>query len=207
MDKADEHPLNQDIWVSNSDHTKIFNTSSTTTTEQECESPTVASSNSEHKLLEPIIFETHVNKDQRVKIKYEVKTSLSYFAFTITKPKYIIIQTDPFLIHLKAHSSKKRTDHYKTCVKSFHFKGLQVLQKRKTHLYFQPSSQCKNIFKKQIIRANTQMRLQLTETAMKTRVNIRRLAYLGTLQPILLCKHLHTDEVIHNQLPHTSGTR
>jgi len=181
-------------------------TSPKTTKKQKRESSTVASFSNDNKLLEPIIFEAH--DDQRFKIKYELKTALSRFAFWIAKPTYISIQPDPFLIHIKAHSSKKRTDSKKHCVKSFHFKGLQVLQKRKTHLYFQPSLQCSHIFKKQILwHANSYMRLRLTETAMQTHVNIRRLTYLGTLQPILLCKYLHTDDTTHSQPPPTSAKR
>jgi len=208
MDTTDKHLLEQRTCVSNSDHTQTPNTSPITTNEQTRESPTVAIFSNDNKLLEPIIFETHVNEDQRLKTKYTLKTTLSHLAFWITKPKYVSIQLNPFLIHIKAHSSKKRTESKRHCVKAFDFKGLRVLQKRKTHLYFQPSLQCSHIFKKQILlHVNSHMRLRLTETAMQTRVNIRRLTYIGTLQPILSCKYLHTDDTIHNQPPHTSVTR
>jgi len=207
MDTTDKHSLEQRLCVSNSDHTQTPDTRPTTTNEQKRESPIVTILSNDNKPLEPIIFETHVNEDQRLKTKYVLKTTLSHLTFWITKPKYISIQSDPFLIRLTAHSYKKRTDNKKHRKEAFCFKGLHILQQLNTYFYFQPSPQYKHIFKEGRPQFTTDLYLRLTDEAKLTRVYIRKGAHLGSLQPILLCKYLNINDTIHNKPPHTSATR
>jgi len=193
--------------ISNPHHTQSSTTSPINTNKQTCESLPTKISNNANKQLEPIIFNTHINKDQRLKTKYVLKTSLSYISFWILDPTFISLQSDPFSIRLTAPSYKKRTYHKRHCVKSFRFTGLQILNQINTDLYFRPSPQCRHIFQEGRVQFTTHLHLRLTNEAKSTRVLIRKGANLGSLQPLLQCKYLNTDDTIHNQPPPTSAKR
>jgi len=185
--------------TSNSHHTQSSNTNPINTNKQTCESLPTAISNNANKQLEPIIFNTHINKNQRLKTKYVLKTTLSYISFWILDPTLISLQSDPFSIRLTAPSFKKRTYNTRHCVKSFRFAGLQILHQINTDLHFQPSPQFRNIFQKGRVHFTTHLHLRLTDEAKGTRVYIRKNTHLGSLQPFLLCKYLGTNETIHSQ--------
>jgi len=184
--------------ISNSYHNQSLQTSPISTHEQTSESLLTATSNDANKQLEPIVLYTHINKDQRPKIKYVMKTALSHISFWITNPNFISLQSDPLLIRLTAPCNKKRTNHKLHRVKSC-FSGLQVLQQSNAHFYFRPSPQCIHIFREGRLRFQSRLVLRLTDAALCTRVYIRKGAHLGSLQPVLLSKRLTATDPIHRQ--------
>jgi len=199
MDNAHIIHIEHKQHITNLHHNQPFQTCPLRTNEQTSESLPAVTSNDANKQLEPVVLYTHSSKDHRSDIQYVMKTTLSHISFLITNPTSISLQSDPFLIHLKAHCHKKRTDVKAHRRKFFYFKGLQVLQLTKAYFYFRPSLRLRHILIEGQIKFRTNIRLRLTETAKRQQLYIRKGAHLGTLQPVLLCKHLTATDTIHRQ--------
>jgi len=172
---------------------QLFQTSTININEQTCESTPTETLNDANKQADPIILHKHLSKNQTSDTQYVMQTTLSLISFQIMNPIFISLQYDPFLIRLKAPCHKKRTYHKKHRVKSFRFTGLQVIQQSNAYFYFQPSPQCRHIFREGRIRFRSHLSLRLTDAALCTCVYIRKGAYLGTLQPVLLSKYLKSN--------------
>jgi len=204
MDIFYMHQIDQRPHITNLYHNQPFQTSPLSTNKQTSESLPTATSNDANKQLEPVILYTHFSMDQKSDIQYVLKTELSHISFQITNPFFISLQSDPFLLHLTAPCHKTHTNSRKHCQKSFRFKGLRVIQQPKAYFYFRPSPQCRHILREGRVRFRSHLLLRLTDAALCTRVYIRKGAYLGTLQPVLLSKYLKTTNTIHSQPPLTS---
>ena len=189
MDICYKHQIDQRQYIISSYQNQPCPTSLINTTEQTSEPLTTATSIDTNKHLEPIVLYTHINKDQNPKIKYFMKTTLSYISFWITDPTFISIQSDPFLIRLTAPGYEKRTYQTNNRVR-FRFTELHVLQQSNAYFYFQPTPQYKNILKEGRVRFQSRLDLCLTDTALATRACIPKGAHLGSLQPVLLSKYL-----------------
>ena len=203
MDISYKHQIDQRPYIINLYHNQPCQTSPISTNEQTSEPLPTATSNDANKHLEPIVLYTHINKDQSPKIKYVMKTALSYISFWITDPTFISLQSDPFLIRLTAPGYEKRT--YSTNHRvEFRFTGLQVLLQSNAYFYFRPTPQYRHILREGRVRFQSHLSLRLTDAALCTRVYIRKGAHLGSLQPVLLSKYLKTTNTIYSQPPLTS---
>ena len=203
MDTSYKHQIDQRPYIINLYHNQPCQTSPISTNEQTSEPLPTATSNDANKHLEPIVLYTHINKDQSPKIKYVMKTALSYISFRITDPTFISLQSDPFLIRLTAPGYEKRTYRTNNRVR-FRFTELHVLQQSNAYFYFQPTPQYKNILKEGRVRFQNCLVLRLTDAALGTRACIPKGAHLGSLQPVLLSKYLTTADNFHSQPPLTS---
>jgi len=172
---------------------QLFQTSTININEQTRESTPTETLNDANKQADPIILHKHLSKNQTSDIQYVMQTTLGLISFQIMNPTFISLQSDPFLIRLKAPCHKKRAYHKKHRVKSFRFTGLQVIQQSNAYFYFQPSPHCRHIFREGRIRFRSHLSLRLTDAALCTCVYIRKGAYLGTLQPVLLSKYLKSN--------------
>ena len=199
MDLCYKHQIDQRRYIISSYQNQPCQTSPINTNEQTSEPQPTATSNDTNKQLEPIVLYTHFSKNQRSDIQYVIKTTLSHISFQITNPTSISLQSDPFLIHLTAPCRKKRTDSRAHRKKFFRFKGLQVLQLSNAYFYFRPSLKFRHIFTEGRMHFRTQITLRLTETAMRQQLHIHKGTYLGSLQPVLLSKHLTATDTIHRQ--------
>jgi len=193
MDIFYKHQVDHRPSIINFYHNQPSQTSPIRTNEQTSEALLTATSNDANQLLEPVVLYTHFSKNQRSDIQYVMKTTLGLISFQIINPTFISLQSDPFLIRLKAPCHKKRTYHKNHRVESFRFIGLQVLQQSNAYFYFRPSPQCRHIFREGRIRFQSHLSLRLTDAALCTCVYIRKGAYLGTLQPVLLSKYLKNN--------------
>jgi len=185
-------------------HNQPFQTGPISTNEQTSESLPTATSNDANKQLEPVVLYTHFSMDQKSDIQYVMTTALSHISFQIINPTFISFQSDPFLLHLIAPCHKTHTNSKEHRQKSFCFKGLRVLQQSNAYFYFRPSQQCRHILREGRVQFQSHLLLRLTNEALCTRVYIRKGAYLGTLQPVLLSKYLKTTNTIYSQPPLTS---
>jgi len=193
------HQIDHRPHITNLYHNQPFQPRPLRTNEQTSESLPTATSNDANKQLEPVVLYTHISKDQRSDIQYVMKTTLSHISFLITNPTSISLQSDPFLIHLTAPCHKKRTDSKAHRKKFLRFKGLEVLQLSNAYFYFRPSLQFRHIFIEGRIQFRIHITLRLTETAMCQQLRIRKGTHLGSLQPVLLSKHLTATDIIHRQ--------
>jgi len=162
------------------------------TNTQTSESPATVTSNDENKQLELVALYTHISKNQSSDIQYVMKTTLSHISFLITNPTSINVQLDPFTISLKTHRQKSAKQYRK---KHFILKGLQVLQHLNAYLYFRPSSNYRNTFLEGPVKCQHYIILRLTDTAMGQPIHLRKNTQVGTLQPVLLSKHLKTGDM------------
>jgi len=110
MDISCKQQIDQRPYIIILNQKQSCQTSPINTNEQTSEPLPTATSNDANKQLEPIVLYTHINKDQKHKTKYVIKTALSYISFLVTNPSFISVQSDPFLILLTAPCHKKRTD-------------------------------------------------------------------------------------------------
>ena len=196
MDICYKHQIDQRPYIISSYQNQPCQTSLINTNEQTSEPLPTIISNDVNKHLEPIVLYTHINKDQNPKIKYVMKTTLSYISFWITDPTFISLQSDPFLIRLIAPGYEKRTYRTNNRVK-FRFKGLQVLLQSNAYFYFRPTPQYRHILREGRVRFQSHLSLRLTNAALCKRVYIRKGAHLGSLQPVLLSKYLYTNSQTH----------
>jgi len=199
MDIFYTHHIDHKPQIINLYYNQPFQTCPLRTNEQTGESLQTATSNDTDKQLEPVVLYTHISKDQKTDIQYVMKTSLSHISFLVTNPTSISLQSDPFLILLTAYCHKQRTDAKAHRKKFFLFKGLQILQQSNSYFYFRPSPQLRHIFMEGRVQFRTHLPLRLTDTALCTQLYIRKGAHLGSLQPVLLSKHLTAADTIHRQ--------
>jgi len=75
MDISYKHQIDQRPRITNLYHKQPFQTSPISTNEQTSELLPTAISKNANKQLEPIVLYTHINKEQRPKIQYVIKTA------------------------------------------------------------------------------------------------------------------------------------
>ena len=196
MDLCYKHQIDQRRYIISSYQNQPCQTSLINTNEQTSEPQPTATSNDTNKHLEPIVLYTSIDQDQNPKIKYFMKTTLSYISFWISDPTFISLQSDPFLIHITAPGYEKRNYHTNNR-KRFHFTEIQVLKQSNAYFYFQPTPQYKNILKEGPVWFQNRLVLRLTDKTTGTRALIPKGAQLGSLQPVLLVKDLNTNLQTH----------
>ena len=155
-------------------------------------SPENSSSNPTNKQLEPITLHSFNRIDQPLTTQYVMTTTVSHLSFTVTSPTYITIQPNPFLILLRFNRRLTRTEVKIKLTKYFILKGLRIQQQANAYFYFLPSSNYKHIFLEEFIRVQKEIRLKLIKTPLEQYLYIPNGALIGTLQPVLLSKHLTT---------------
>ena len=86
---------------------QLFQTSTININEQTRESTPTETLNDANKQADPIILHKHLSKNQTSDIQYVMQTTLGLISFQIMNPTFISLQSDPFLIRLKAPCHKK----------------------------------------------------------------------------------------------------